>query len=378
MSRIPVSKPDLGIEEGAQVLEVLRSGWLTRGPKVAEFEEKVANYLGIDHAVAVSSGTAALHLALLALGIGPGDEVIVPDFTFPAPANVVRHCSAEPVLVDIDLETFNLSLEALRGFLEAETESTGDGLRDKRNGQRIRVIMPIHLFGLPLEMDPILEIAKQYGLSVIEDAACALGAQDRGRFCGTMGVIGCFSFHPRKVITTGEGGLIVTRDPELAERVRCLRNHGMVYDSGKPTFAVAGYNYRMSDLNAAIGVAQMDKLPMIISRNTEIARWYDEGLSGTKKLHLPRQAPGRIYQAYVVWLENGVERDCIMSDLTEIGIECVVGTYSVSAQPAFKGATLCQNSVQAQESSMALPLHAGLDKASVDRVCSELRRLLAS
>lgn len=377
-SRIPVSRPWLGAAEEAQVLEVLRSGWLTRGPKVGEFERRLAQFLGVEHAIAVNSGTAALHLALAALGAGPGDAVIIPDFTFPATANAVRHCGAEPILVDVELETFNLSLEALQAFLGTKAEPTRQGLRWRHTGYRIRFIVPVHLFGLPVPMDPIRELAETHGLTVVEDAACALGARDGTRLCGTIGDVGCFSFHPRKVITTGEGGLVVTGDAGVAERVRSLRNHGMNVHDGKAAFTAVGYNYRMSDVHAAIGVAQMESLDFILRRHAEIAAWYDERLDTAPGLQRPKRSAGRIYQAYVVWLEGNDRRDRILAGLRESGIECVLGTYAISAQPAFKGLTRCLNSVRAQEGSLALPLHPGLDEATVDRVCTHLRRLLAS
>ena len=375
---IPVSRPSLGREEEVQVLDVLRSGWVGQGPKVAEFERKIAGLLGVEHAVAVNSGTAALHLALLGLGVGPGDEVIVPDFTFPAAANVVRHCGAEPILLDIELDTLNLSLDQLTGFLEEHTDPKSDGLRDTRNGRTIKAVMAVHLFGLPMAMQPILQLAERYGLAIVEDAACAFGARDATGYCGTMGNVGCFSFHPRKVITTGEGGVLVTRRVEVADHARSLRNHGMMRDGPSAVFTHIGYDFRMSDVDAAIGVAQLDKLQTILKRSDEIAGWYDTELSSIHHLHLPRRTEGRIYQAYVVLLERPQDRNQVLARLQRAGIECVPGTYAVSAQPAYEGTPSYPNSLYAQQQTVALPLHTALERPTVVRICTEFKRAIAA
>ena len=215
--------PEIGDEEVQAVSAVLRSGYLVQGKHVEDFEHRVAAFVGVKHAVAVSSGTAALHVALAALDIGPGDDVLVPDFTFPATANVVALLGATPVLVDVDPATFNTTADLLRPAITPRTKA----------------IMPVHLFGQPAEMQPILDLAAEHGLAVVEDAACALGALYHGRPCGSLGQLGCFSFHPRKVITTGEGGMIVTDDDALAERLRLLRNHGMAKHAGRHPFCAA-------------------------------------------------------------------------------------------------------------------------------------------
>lgn len=379
MQRIQVARPWLDEAERSAIDEVLRSGWLTKGPKVVEFEERVAGFLGIEHAIAVSSGTTALHLALVALGIGPGDGVVVPAFTFPASANVVLHCGAEPVIIDIDVRTFNTSAAILEHLLVKETEPTAHGPRLKRNGIILKAVMPVHLFGLPVKMEPMLDVARRYKLRIVEDAACALGARDGDAYCGTVGDLGCFSFHPRKMITTGEGGLVVTRDASLAEKMRSLRNHGAGTGTATCAFPLAGYNYRMSDILAAVGIAQMDKLPAIIRRLDEIARWYDECLADDIRVATPDAAAGRVYQAYVVQLADAIDRGRVIAEMAARGIECVLGTHSLCEQAPFSATCApCPESARAARSSLALPLHVGLPRDAVRAVCDALGDVLGS
>ncbi|HLA76882.1 MAG TPA: DegT/DnrJ/EryC1/StrS family aminotransferase [Vicinamibacteria bacterium] len=362
---IRVASPEIGDQELRAVEEVLRSGQLVQATRVRAFEAAVEAHLGVRHAVAVSSGTAALHLALLALGIGPGDEVLVPDFTFPASANVVELTGATPVLVDIDLATYNVDVERLRAAVTA----------------RSRAVMPVHLFGLPAAMDPILEIAREKRLLVVEDAACALGAEYRGRPCGTLSEAGCFSFHPRKVITTGEGGMVVTSDGALAERIISLRSHGQVQAGGRTRFEQAGFNYRMTEMQGALGVAQMGRLPSIVERRTALAARYGVALRGLDRVTLPVVPEGLrpVWQAYVVLLAEGIDRTAVQARLREQGIETTLGTYAVSAQPHYAGpGRPLPKSLRAQEQALALPLHPGLSEADVDTVARALGAALGA
>lgn len=337
-----LAKPSIGNEELHEIKLVLESGYCAQGLKVAEFERMVSEYLGVKYAFATSSCTTALHLVLYALGIGPGEEVLVPDFTFPATSNVVVQCGSTPVLVDIELETFTIDVEDLA----------------RKVSPRSRVVIPVHLFGLSANMGPILDIAKRHDLFVVEDAACALGAVCLDRYCGTMGIAGCFSFHPRKVITTGEGGMIVTNDDDLAEKITLLRGHGGKRENERCTFHVPGFNYRMSDIQGAMGVAQMRKLPSLISRRQQLAREFDRALFGIENVHLPKNPSwgNHTYQSYVVLVEN---RDAMIERLACHGIESTLGTYALHRQPMFGGGDF-PNSNRAYAQSLALPFWPGL------------------
>ena len=363
--------PDTGDDELKEIAEVLKSGTLTQGPKVAEFERMVAEHVGSRHAFAMSSCTAALHLALVALDIGPGDEVLVADFTFPATANVVVQQGAVPVLVDIELRTLTVDLDDLRARLTDKTKA----------------IIPVHAFGCSADLDPILELADERGIPVIEDAATAIGATYRGRSCGSIGRLGCFSFHPRKVITTGEGGMIVTNDDALAERVRVLRSHGGVPDGDTCWYRYesAGFNYRLSDVLGAIGVAQMRKLPQIIERRRGAAAALKERLGDVAGIILPSDPPwgGHIYQSFVVLLDERLDRDRLVGDLRERGVEATLGTYAVHAQP-FYGRQYgyvpgqLPGSYAAFRRTVTLPLYPQMTEADADAVAAGVRAAIAA
>jgi perosamine synthetase len=361
--RIWLSRPQAGEAELDEIRAVLESGMLTQGPKVAEFERIVADLVGVSHAFATTSATTALHLALVAAGIGPGDEVLVPDFTFPATANVVVQQGAVPVLVDIDLDTFAIDAADL----------------EQRITDRARAIMPVHPFGLPADMTAVMRIADARGLAVIEDAACALGAIHAGRQVGGIGLAGCFSFHPRKSITTGEGGMITTSDERLADRIRLLRSHGGVRAQGRFTFEEAGFNYRMSDILAAVGVAQARRLDAFLATRRQVAAWYDERLAGWEQLRTPRVPAGstHTYQSYVVLLDPDLRRDDVIAALRDDGIETTIGTYALHAQPFFQRAYGLQpgdraRSLTAFARGLALPLHGGMSEGDVDLVTERL------
>jgi len=283
--RIPVTKPYIGEEEGKVVLDVLKSGWLVQGPMVAKFENMICQYTGARFAKATTSCTTALHLALVALGIGPGDEVIVPSFTYIASANAVEYTGAKPVFVDIDLDTFNIATEKVEEYLERT-----------KNEARVKAIMPVHLFGLCADMDAVMKLAKKQHLLVIEDAACALGSLFNARHAGTFGEVGCYSFHPRKLITTGEGGMLVTNIEDINAKLSSLRDHGTSlsdfarHEAGAvllPAFNILGYNYRMTDMQGAIGVEQLKKIQYIIDQRARIAKMYDVAFNNMPDLATP-------------------------------------------------------------------------------------------
>ena len=364
--RIWLARPQLAGDEVDEIRSVLESGILTQGPRVAELERMVAELVGVPHAFAVTSATTALHLSLVAAGIGPGDEVLVPDFTFPATANVVVQQGAVPVLVDVTLDSFAIDPEGLERHVTPRT----------------RAILPVHPFGLPAPMDAVLEVAREHDLAVIEDAACALGATDGGRQAGSMGLAGCFSFHPRKSITTGEGGMITTADPGLAERIGLLRSHGGVREGGRFRFEAAGFNYRMSDILAAVGVAQMRQLDAFLETRRRVARWYDERLAGSESLRIPVVPDGRThtYQSYVVLLDEAIDRDRVIGALAGDGIETTIGTYALHAEPFFARTYGHRpgdrpRSWRAYRSGLSLPLHGGISEEDVELV---VERLLAA
>jgi perosamine synthetase len=356
--------------DGAEVkavAEVLASGTLTQGPRVARFEEAIAEIVGAQHAVATTSATTALHLSLAALGIGPGDEVLVPDFTFPATANVVVEVGARPVLVDVDLETFTMDVEKAEPLVSPRTKA----------------IMPVHTFGLAADMDPILTMARRHGLAVVEDAACALGTTYRGEPVGALGAAGCFSFHPRKSITTGEGGMVTTNDPDLADRLRLLRSHGGIRRGNRFTFEAAGYNYRLSDILAAIGIAQLDKLDWILQRRREIAARYRELLADVPGITAPFDPAwgGHVYQSFVLLVDETIDRDAVIAALAAEGIETTLGTYALHCQPYFQREYGYRSgdlpaSQAAFERSLTLPLFVTLEEATQERVVAALVRVI--
>jgi perosamine synthetase len=347
-ARIRLAWPDVGPDELAEVAEVLASGQLTMGPKVLEFEAEVAEACEVTHALAVSSGTAALHLALLALGIGPGDEVLVPAYTFPATANVVALVGARPVLVDVDPETMNVD--------PAQAEV----------GSSTRAILAVHLFGRPARLEELPE-----GLPVVEDAAGALGARRRGRACGGLGLLGCLSFHPRKIVTTGEGGAVTTNDEALADAVRALRHHGWRTDD----MPAPGFNYRLSDVLCALGIPQLRRLGELYAARARLADAYADRLRGLP-LTLPRADDGDTHgwQAYVVQVDG---RDAVLAALRAQGIEAQIGTYALHRLGAYRDQGSFPGADRAFERALALPFHSRLSEDDLDRIAEALDKLVS-
>ena len=357
--------PLTDVDELNAIAEVLESGFLTQGPKTAEFERLIATRIGAASAFGTSSATTGLHLALHAIGVLPGDEVIVPDFSFPATANAVIQQGAIPVFVDIDLATFNLNPTLVEQAITPRT----------------RAIMPVHAFGLTADMTLINEIAARHGIPVVEDAACALGATHRGREAGTLGLAGVFSFHPRKIITTAEGGLISTSDAELAAKIAVLRSHGAVRGSHYMSFVDAGFNYRLSDIHAAIGIAQMAKLDHILDRRRSLASVYNDLLSDVDGVSPPSVPEGDLhsYQSYVVLLDVDIDRDSVIDRMREADIETTLGTYSMHLQPYFRERFAIDDrelpsATRAQRSALTLPLYPQLENEQLESVVSALRQ----
>ena len=356
---IPISLPVTGEEEWQATREPLINGWLTSGPKVREFEQLFAERHNVKHALAVTSATTALHLALVALEIGPGDEVIVPAFTWVSTANVVLYCGANVVFADVDTVTFNIDPEDLK----------------KRITSKTKAIIPVHLFGLCANMDDIKAIAGN--IPLVEDGACAAGAAYKGTPAGALGTIGCFSFHPRKSVTTGEGGMITTNDDHLADVMSMLRNHGASISEEQrhhgprpyilPDFNMLGFNYRMTDLQGAVGVVQIKKLDTFIDEREKWATWYIEQLADIPWLRTPQVGADykHGWQSFVTFVDESkapCSRNEIMEKLQEQGISTRPGTHAVhmlnyyadkyGIQPSdYPGAQA------ANDYSMSIPLH---------------------
>lgn len=385
---IPITKMDFGPDDLAAVQRVLDSGWLVQGREVQRFEESIAEYCGVPHAVATSSCTTALQLALKTLDVGPGDEVIVPAFTWISTASSVEHCGGRPVFCDISVDTFNIDVEQVESLITPKTVG----------------ILPVHLFGLCADLNRLQSIADRHGLWMLEDAACALGSSENGRAPGQTTQGACFSFHPRKSLTTGEGGMVVTRDAALAERCRRLRNHGAQASDFQrhqekggfrlATFPEFGFNFRMTDLQAAIGNSQFSRIDELINGRRDCAKRYDVALNDVGWLTRPAASPEQqhSYQSYVCLFSPETpeqelsnldrlteQRTALQTTLEERGVmtrqgthapvllECFADKYHLKPED-FPQATI------ADSLSIALPLYPGLSNADLQTVVSELKQ----
>jgi len=392
--KIPITKPFFGDEEKISIAKTLESGWIVQGPKVKEFERLFAEFTGAKFAVATSSCTTALHLGLEAMGIGKGDKVIVPSFTYVASANAVEYTGAEVVFCDINLRTFNIDENRIEDLIK----------RDKC----IKAIMPVNLFGLCANLPFIIELAKKYNLKVIEDSACGFDAWIDGKHSGTFGDCGCFSFHPRKSITTGEGGMLITNNEDIAYKVSLLRDHGASKSDFQrhgekggsllPDFPLRGYNYRMTDIQAAIGICQMQKKEYIMKKRREIARKYDEALKDVDQLITP-YVPEEYkhgYQSYVCIFTDGedisnlskekidrinLKRNKFMKRLEENFIATRQGTHAIHTLSYYKNKYKFKDedflmSYAADRLSVALPLYAGMTDEEFDYIITNIKKAL--
>ncbi|HTU52072.1 MAG TPA: DegT/DnrJ/EryC1/StrS family aminotransferase [Acidobacteriaceae bacterium] len=365
--RIPLSAPDITEAEIEAVVHVLRTPQLSLGPKLEAFECATADYVGVAHAVAVNSGTSGLHLCVRCLDIREGDEVIVPSFTFIAAANVIRMERATPVFVDIDASTLNLDPQKVEAAITSRT----------------RAILVVHTFGRPADMTALLAIAKRHGLRIIEDACEAIGAEERGRKVGAIGDAGVFAFYPNKQITTGEGGIIVTNDAALAAMARALRNQGRGNPGEWLEHSMVGYNYRLSEMQCALGLEQLSRLESILARRAVVAAMYDQQLRGNPDLMLPELhiPEGRIsWFVYVVRLSGRFQRhhrDAIVAALRQQGIGCGQYFAPIHLQPAYQDLPKSKDPLTVTEHigarSIALPFFNRISAAQVSEVCEALQ-----
>lgn len=373
---IAISLPLTGEEEWQAVREPLMSGWLTQGPKVSQFEKVFAERHKVDHALAVTSCTTGLHLALAGLDIQPGDEVIVPAFTWVATANVVLYCGAMPVFVDIDINTYNLDIAQIASKVTDKTKA----------------IIVVHLFGLCADIDA-LRAALPAHVKIIEDAACAAGSDLRGRPAGSLGDIGVFSFHPRKSVTTGEGGMVTTNDADLAERMNQMRNHGASISEEQrhkgprpyllPDFNLLGYNYRMTDLQGAVGIVQLGKLDKFIDERAQWAAYYQDNLADIAWLRLPKAGneSRHGWQAFVTYVDprtSPIPRNNIMQILQDKGIATRPGTHAVHMLSYYQERFGLKDgdfpsAQDANDNTMAIPLHNRMVKEDYDYVIQALK-----
>jgi FlaA1/EpsC-like NDP-sugar epimerase/dTDP-4-amino-4,6-dideoxygalactose transaminase len=385
---IPLSKPDIGEEEIRSVVEVLRSNRLSLGPKLGEFEERFAAYIGTRYAVAVNSGTSALHLGIRALGIGPQDEVITTPFSFVASTNCILYEGASPVFLDIDPVTLNLDPKQLRRFLrQCCTLDTRRGiLLNKATGRSVKAILPVHVFGLPCDMEPILELARQYGLHVLEDACEAIGSEYHGRRAGTFGDAAIFAFYPNKQMTTGEGGMLVTDNQEIAMLCKSMRNQGRDLEASWLRHVRLGYNYRLSELHCALGLAQLNRITQLLSERKRVADAYKRALSPIPHLTLPAEVDGveRSWFIYPVQLNMATPRplrDRIILKLRERGIESQAYFPSIHRQPYIAKTARAPlgalyKSESASDRTLALPFFPGASEHEITCVSNALSQIL--
>lgn len=373
-----ITEPSFDEAEIEMVRAVLDSKWVTQGPMTEKFEAQIAANQNAKHALACTSCTAALHLATMALGLGPGDEVIIPAFTWITSAHAAEYVGAKAVFADVDLTTFNIDPAALEAAITPRT----------------RAVVAVHLFGLAAPMDEIRAICVPRGIRIIEDAACAIATTHKGEPVGTLGDIGCFSFHPRKVVTTGEGGAVTTNDDGLAAAVRSLRNHGATGqpDDGEPrgpwtmaNFDRIGFNLRLSDIQAAVGVAQMGKLEKLVADRRQSARYYTQNMRELNDLVLPvaGDVEGHTFQSYVVRIAQGgrTRRNAIMAALAKADMQTRPGTHAVHRLGYYRKkygleAEAFPNAATAEDTTITLPIVPFMGHSEQDRVIDELRRAL--
>lgn len=364
MNFIPLMQPDINDSDINAVVNVLKSGMLVQGKVAAQFESEVARYLGCKHALTLSNGTATLHLALVALGIGKGDEVIVPAFSYVATANVVELVGATPVFVDISIDDFNIDVLQIENHITSKTKA----------------IIPVHEFGIAANMDEINQIAKKHNIKIIEDAACALGAKINNQYVGTLSNVGSFSLHPRKSITSGEGGIITTNDDAIADKIKLLRNHGQRTIGTDMIFEAAGFNYRLTDFQAALALSQFKRIESIISKKDKIAKQYTIGLSQNTKIKLPAtfQNKNHTWQTFHIVVDRTIDRNNLIKELrekeigTNYGAQCIPYQMYYSKKYNLDCHKLFPNSMNAYENGLALPMFEKLTEEQINYVIATI------
>ena len=386
---VSLSAPDVGEKEIDYVVRVLQSGHLSLGPWLTRFEERFAEYAGTKYAIAANSGTSALHMCVRALELGADDEVLTTSFSFVASVNCLLYEGVRPALVDIDPRTLNIDPERLREFLAVRCSRTASGsLIDKTTGKTVKGLLPVHIFGFPCEMNAIMALAEEYGLLVIEDACEAIGAEIQGRRVGTFGNAAVFAFYPNKQMTTGEGGMVVTNDSRVAEVCRSLRNQGRDADGRWLKHVRLGYNYRLSDIHAALGLAQLERIDHLLVARAEVAALYSELLAGHPGLQLPIEQAGmkRSWFVYIVQFLGHLPRearDSVQSRLREKGLPSQVYFPAIHRQPFFehcvpdfKEKLPCTE--HASDTCLALPFSSRMRENEIRLVCDEVLRALDS
>jgi perosamine synthetase len=387
LMNIPLSAPDIGEREVDYVNSVLRSNQLSMGPWLDLFEKKFAAYVGARHAIAVNSGTSGLHLCVRAMEIGANDAVITSSFSFVASVSCFLYEGALPILIDIDPKTLNLDPAAVREFMQKQCRRNADGkLIDCQSGRVVKAMMPVHIFGLPCQMDELMEIAREYELLVIEDACEALGAEFEGRRTGSFGDAGVFAFYPNKQMTTGEGGMITTNDRGVAELCRSMRNQGRDTDGAWLRHVRLGYNYRLSELHAALGLAQLERIDEILFSRSEVARRYTQRLSGQAQLQV-LENNSRMTRSWFVYIirfrsaSPAALRDRVRAELRDKGIATQIYFTPIHQQPFFKkchtgNIPALPHTDQAANECLAIPFHTRLSEGEIQFVCDAINHAL--
>jgi dTDP-4-amino-4,6-dideoxygalactose transaminase len=365
-----MSSPDITEAEIEAVTQVLQTRWLSCGPRLEEFESTIAEFTGTKHAVGVNSGTSGLHLAMIAAGIQEGDEVITPSFSFVSSANCVLYEQGTPVLVDIDPQTYNIDPDQIEAAIT----------------ERTKAVVVVHIFGQPADMDPITEIARKHNLFLIEDACEAIGAEYKGRPVGTFGDVAVDAFYPNKQITTGEGGIVATDSEERADLFRSLRNQGRDVFNAWLNHSRLGYNYRLGEMNAALGTVQLQRMEELLSNREQVASWYNERVDeipGIEKLHIADDTSRMSWFTYAISCEDGISRNRLIEHLEEQGVPSRPYFTPIHLQPLYQQRFDYErghlpNTEMAGDTVLALPFSGVMDEAQVEHVCQKLRESVKS